>query len=247
MDLQTLRQIVDGVAPGTAACEGDLQLLCNHMGLENGPVYTHSAVSDALYTRIQGCFKSGHSAVWRSCNALRRDLIRQHVLWGELLDPYFEVLDHLQDAIRTVGDPQAPIEGDWSHAIRSALDHVRIHNWGVASREKTHARDFMVARAARILQDAGFAIRLEPGRITLEGAAETALIATIEELIATMGGVNVARRIIEAISMHYDADQQRYHVVQRTSMTGEGLPQMPWGYLIQLAAKHARGRKPCQH
>lgn len=244
MDLKILRQIVDGAAPGIAACEGDLQRLCDYVGLEHSPAYTHSALSDALYARIQGCFTSGHSAVWRSCNALRKDLIRQHVLWGEPLDPYFEVLDHLQDAVRTVGDPQAPIEGDWNQAIRGARDHVRMHSWGVASREKSYARDFMVARAARALRDAGFAIRLEPGRLSLEEAAETALIAAIEELVATMGGVNVARRIIEAISPHYDADQQRYHVVQRTSMTGEGLPQAPWGYLIQLAAKHARGHKP---
>ena len=33
-------------------------------------------------------------------------------------------------------------------------------------------------------------------------------------------------------------------MVQQTSMTGGGFPQMPWGYLIQLAAKHVRGRKP---
>jgi len=59
-----------------------------------------------------------------------------------------------------------------------------------------------------------------------------------------MGGINVARRIFEAISPYYDDDQQRYHLVRRTSMAGGGSPQIPWGYLIQLAAKHARGRKP---
>jgi len=112
------------------------------------------------------------------------------------------------------------------------------------NREKTYARDFMVAQAARALRDAGFAIRLEPGRLSLEEAAETALIAAIEDLVATMGGINVARRIFETISPDYDAEQQRYHIVRRTSMTGGGLPQMPWGYLIQLAAKHVQGRKP---
>ncbi len=102
----------------------------------------------------------------------------------------------------------------------------------------------MVAKAACILRDVGFAIWLEPGRLSLEEPAETALVAAIEDLVATMGGINVARRIFEAISPYYDTDQQRYHVVRRVSMTEGVLPQMPWGYLIQLAAKHAQGRKP---
>ncbi|MEB1940257.1 hypothetical protein VDR55_21805, partial [Xanthomonas campestris pv. campestris] len=78
----------------------------------------------------------------------------------------------------------------------------------------------------------------------LEETSETALVAAIEDLSAAMGGINVARRIFNAISPHYDVDQQRYHVVRRTSMIGGGLAQMPWGYMLQLAAKHARGRKP---
>ena len=244
VDLQTFRQIVDDAVPGSAACEGDLQRLYDYVGLERGSAYTLGAVSGALYARIRGCFTSGHAAVWRACRSLRKDLIREHVLRDAPLDPYFEVLDHLQDAIRTAGDPRAPIEGDWDGAIRGALDHVQIQSLGAQNREQLYARDFVVAKAARFLRDAGFAIRLEPDRLSLEEAAETALIAAIEDLVASIGGVNVARRIFEAILPQYDADQQRYHVVRRASMTGGGLPQMPWGYLIQLAAKHAKGRKP---
>jgi hypothetical protein len=244
MDLPTFRQIVDGAAPGIAACGDDLQRLYDYVGLEHGPAHTMGVVSEALYARIQGCFTSGHAAVWRACKSLRKDLIREHVLCGALLDPYFEVLDHLQNAVGGAGNPGAPIEGDWNRAIRSAFDHVQINSRGVLNREKVYARDFMVVEVARALRDAGFAIRLEPGRLSLEEAAETALVAAIEDLAVTLGGVNVARRIFEVISPHYDADQQRYHIVRRTSMTGEGLPQMPWGYLIQLAAKHAKGRKP---
>lgn len=244
MDLQTFRQIIDRAVPGIAACEGDLHRLYDYVGLAHDSTYTSRAVSDALYSRIKSCFTSGYTAVWWACKSLRKDLIREHVLLGEPLDPYFEVLDHLQDAICAADVPNAPIEGDWDLAIRSAFDHVQMHSWGTLNREKLHARDFMVAKAARTLRDAGYAIRLEPGRLSLEEDAETALIAKIEDLVATMGGVNVARRIFDAITQHYDAIQQRYQVVRSPSITGEGLPQMPWGYLIQLAAKHARGSKP---
>ncbi|MDO8774820.1 MAG: hypothetical protein Q7K57_40165 [Burkholderiaceae bacterium] len=244
MDLKAFRQIVDSAGPGIAVCEDDLLRLYEYVGLEDRGSYTRKAVSDALYASIQGCFTSGHSAVWRACKSLRKDLIREHVLLKASLDPYFEVLDHLQDAVRTDGDPRAPIRGDWNQAIRGALDHVQIHSWGDINRPMLHARDFQVAEAARALRDAGFAIHLELGWLGLEETAETALIAAIEDLVAVIGGINVARRIFDAISPHYDADQQRYHVVRHTSMTGGGLPQMPWGYLIQLAAKHAQGHKP---
>jgi hypothetical protein len=244
MDLKAFRQIVDCAAPGISACADDLQRLYEYVRLEGHGSYTRKAVSDALYARIKGCFTSGHSVVWHTCKSLRKDLIREHVLLGVPLDPYFEVLDHLQDAVRTDGDTRATIEGDWNQAIRDALDHVQLHRWGQINRSMIHARDFQVAEAARALRDAGFAIRLEPGWLGLEETAENALVAAIEDLSAAMGGINVARRIFDAISPHYDADQQRYHVVRHTFMTGGGLPQMPWGYLLQLAAKHAQGIKP---
>jgi hypothetical protein len=244
MDLQAFRQVVDSGAPGIASCEGDLQRLYDYLGLEYGASDTISAVSDALYARIRACFASGLPAVWRTCKSLRQDLIREHVLRSAPLDPYFEVLDHLQDAVRYAGNPQVSIEGDWDRAIRAAVDHVQIHSWGAPIRKKTYARDFTVAEAARALRDAGFAVRLEPGVLRLEEKAETALVAAIEDIVRTMGGVNVARRIFAAISTQYDADQQRYQVVRHLSPTGEGFPQVPWGYLIQLAAKHARGSKP---
>jgi len=244
MNLCTFREIVDGAAPGIDACGGDLTRLYDYVGLEHGVGYSTQAVSDMLGERIQGSFTSGHAGVWQTCRSLRTDLIREHVLHDVPLDPYFEVLDCLADAIRTTGDGRALVEGDWDQAVRGALDRIRLRGRLGLDRERFHTRDFAVARAARFLRGGGFAIRLEAGSLRIEDAAETALVAKIEDLVATMGGINVARRVFDAISPHYDPDQQRYHVVRRTSMMGGGLPQTPWGYLIQLAAKHVRGRKP---
>jgi Holliday junction resolvase-like predicted endonuclease len=243
MNLQSFRQIVDSTVAGIDACKGDLERLYDYVGLDHSSAHTRNAVSDALYARIKDCFASGRPAIWRTCKSMPRDLIREHVLHGAPLHPYFEVLDHLQDAMLNVGDPGAPIEGDWDRAIQGAIDHVQIQSWGTRNRENVHARDFMVAKAARALRDVGFAIRLEPGGLRLEEAAETKLVAAIEDVIASTGGINVARRIFQTISPQYDTDQQRYHLTRRTSMTGEGAPQMPWGYLIQLAAKHVHGRQ----
>jgi hypothetical protein len=243
MDLQTFRQTVDRAAPGITTCKGNLKAEYDYVGLQHGPNYTRFEVLSTLGARIRDSFTSGRSTVWRVCESLRKDLIREHVLCGAPLTPYFKVLWDLQDAVRTGDNPEEPVEGDWDQAIRSAFDHVQIQGFGIDP-EKVYARDFMVAKAARYLRDAGFAVRPEPGSLGLEETGESALVAAIEELITTMGGLNVARRIFATISPLYDAEQQRYHLVRHVSMTGESEPQIPWGYLVQLSVKHLGGRKP---
>jgi hypothetical protein len=244
MDVDSVRKIVDHAPPQIAPYLGDLERLYDYVGLPRGSAYTTKAVSEGLYARIRNSFSSGHATVWRACRSLLTDLVRQNVLNGVSLDPYFEVLVHVRDAVRGPGDPRAPIEGDWDGAIRAALDHVRLQSMGTAAREISHARDFAVARIARHLRDAGFGIRLEPGLLALDASGESRLVAAIENLVATMGGLNVARRLFEAITPAYDPVQQRYHVVRHVSQTGGGRPQTPWGYLLQLAVKHLHGRKP---
>lgn len=245
MNLNEFRRIVDRGEPGIASCNGDLSLIYQYVGLGNNSVYQLQAISEKLYSKIRNSFSSGHSAVWHLCKSLRIDLINEHVFSGLPLDPYFQVLDRLQDAIRTAGgDSRELIAGDWENAIRTAFDHVQIQSWGVENRERTHVRDFMVARAGKFLTENGFPVRFDPGRLSLEREAEEALIFRIEDLVANIGGINVARRIFKEISELYDSDQQRYHVIRQVSATGGGEPQIPWGYLFQLAAKHVNGRKP---
>jgi len=244
MDLTTFRQIIDRSSPAIIACQENLEHLYDYVELEHGSSYTRSAVSEALYAKIRDCFTCGHASVWRTCQSLRADLIREHTLLNAPLDPYFEVLEHLRDAVRADDNSRSAIEGDWDTAVRTAFDHVQIQSWGSENRRMTYAREFMVAEAARVLRDAGYSILLEAGKLSFGQQADTTLVAAIEELVASMGGVNVARRIFAEISKDFDPEQQRYHVVRRISMTGEGLPQVPWGYLLQLAAKHIQGRKP---
>lgn len=53
MDLDTFRGIVCGATPGIATCEDDFQRLYDYVGLQGGPGYTRTEVSDALYARIK--------------------------------------------------------------------------------------------------------------------------------------------------------------------------------------------------
>jgi hypothetical protein len=203
-----------------------------------------NAFSEALYAGIRGAFASGHQGVWRRCKVLQAELIQRHVIEDEAMDPYFGVLERIMDAVRGRGAPNEEIRGDWEVAIRHASDHVKLQEWGTAVvREKTHTREFEVARAARRLRALGYAISYDNGKLGLPAQDDERLVADIERRVAAIGGINVARRAFKAILPAYDSRQERYHLIRHTSSTGGGQAEIPFGYLLLLAAKHAFAKR----
>lgn len=245
MHLQAFRDLVDRTPARVGENAHDLVKLYDYVGLSGTTSFQRHVAEEALNERAREAFTSGRSRVAQLCRALRTDLIREHVILGAPLEPYFEVLDRMRSAVQSSIAPQAePIVGNWETAITAIQDYVAISSWRTHEPEQTHARDYAVARAAKSLREAGFEIRLSPGWIGMEDVGEAKLIGALERLIAEMGGLNVVRRIYGAIAHHYDTEQQRHHLVPRPSLIGEQTPSPPWGYLLHLAIKHIEGRKP---
>lgn len=147
--------------------------------------------------------------------------------------------------MRAEGATGGDIEGNWQAAIRYASDHLRLRNWDAsATREKTYSREYEVARAAKRLSDRGYILQREGHYLSLEASSEAALVAALEAAIAEIGGLNVARRSFKKIAPLYSAIQERYHLVKRPSMMGGGQPQIPFGYVLLLAAKYYLEKKP---
>lgn len=243
IELNEFRVLVDASPKAIAACGEDLDKLYDYVGLSSDGHKARDSITDALYERIRTSFTVGHQTVWKTCRSMKVDLIREHVLLGCSLDPYFEVLDRLCDAVRgnAIG---LEIEGDWRAAIAAACDLGVVRPWGNMNRERVYAREFEVAKAAKALSNAGLEINLAPGHISLTEDSEIKVAAALEDTIAKMGGVNAARRIFTALTPAYDEVQCRYHLVPQISGMGGGSAQVPWGYLLQLAAKHIVGVKP---
>lgn len=221
MDIHSFRSLVDAASPDVAA--GDAK---------------------ELHDRIRAAFTSGRGSVRKLCGDLVTDLINEHVVLGVPLGRYYDVLTHLRDALISSSDDRGDVVGDWAAAVKAASDHVAVSAWPIRAPERLHSRQFAVARAARSLKDAGFKIHLAPGLIRLEEASETAVVSEIERLVKTFGGLNLLRRIFDVLSSAYDASLERYHLVPNVSMEGNGKPQVPWGYLVQLAVKYIQGQRP---
>ncbi len=216
MDLQQFRTLADAALSTTYGAE--------------------PAEGDEDYANIRGAFSAGLFDAALTCHELRTDLIREHVVLDAPLDPCFKILAVLCDALRAPAGDLAAAEGDWRLAVLAACRASRDARW--SPDPKHHQREFAVARAARWLKDQGYAIRLAPGWISLEAAAETALQAEIEQLAAGIGGLNLARHLFAALAPSYDAAMQRYHLIPDLSGNGNAQPQVPCGYLLQLAVKH---------
>jgi len=236
MNLHEFRRIVDRTPARIVVYRDDILGRYTYLGLDFQRSYNNNVVSDALYERIRNAFKSGHREAWYVCRSLKTDLIREHVIEGVPLEPYFDVLAHLQDALRTTETGE--VIGDWASAVQAAQDHMEIGNFRPSNHSHLYAREFAVAKAAKFLKQQGYDLRLEPGFIALEERAERSLVRKIEKLVDRLGGLNVLQKIFAEISPLYDGGLQRYQIVPHISMTGGGVPQKPWGYLLQLAVKH---------
>ncbi|HUN56986.1 MAG TPA: hypothetical protein VMU41_02640 [Candidatus Binataceae bacterium] len=237
--LSEIKTMVDSSPDNVSAYGRDLHGLYNYVGLSATSALTFTAILDALYGKIRDQFVSNHVTIWRHCKQLKNELIQNHIFCGETLEPYISILDRLQDAMR--GPASAPLAQDgWAQAVGFASDHVKLQSWGDANRHALiNARQFSVGRSALQLEQRGFEIIRDKGNLRVEPAAEARLIARLEELTKTIGGINVAANIFRLIERTYDYRQERYHLVRRVATVPTDVqPMVPYGFLLQLGAKH---------
>jgi Holliday junction resolvase-like predicted endonuclease len=247
MNLQEFKAAVDACPDEITPKLERLEALYEYVGLPIESSFSRNAAAQELYRKIVLAFSAGRQTVWKCCRNLLEELIQDHVLDGKPVDPYFEVLERLRDAVRAEGATTGDIEGDWTTAIRHAFDHARISNWDTsATRENTHTRAFELARAARRLRDAGCKLLRSGHYLSLAPESETLVVERLEAAIAQIGGLNVARRSFARITPLYREVFERYDLVKRPSMMGGGQPLIPFGYILMLAAKHFIGKKPNQ-
>ena len=248
INLDDFRLAVDASPDHVTPISGDLNALYRYAGLPIGSALLRSAVGDEFYAQIGRAFASGHQIAWRRCRELREELIQSHVLDGKPLDPYFSVLDNLEEALRSAPQIAGDIQGNWVEAIRHAHDNVRLNDWSASPvRERLHAREFEVARAAKRVRDRGYALDRSGHLLMVEAASEVRLVGRLEQLTKDIGGLNVTRRIFAQLAPLYDSVQERYHLVQPPSHTGGGHPHVPFGYLLLLACKHLLGEKSAKN
>jgi hypothetical protein len=241
-DLQTFKATLDKtsakISRGSPTDE-----LYSYIGLPPQSNYNLTAASDAFQQNIRSAFSSGHRSVYRHCAELRKRLIHDHIANAAALDPYFEIISSIQDAMR--GDNTADAIGDWSVAIQWASDHRawRGHDIHRQSYETVFRADIESARSSKRLAGHGLTGKKIPYELSAE--RDLSIAKSIAKRVQSMGGIEVAARLFARLRPNYCAEQGRYHFVNRFGLGGAMLePRLPAAFLLQLAAKHPHGKKP---
>ena len=244
-DLQTFIEKVDAVTPRLTKATS-LEQARTLLFAPSESNLTRTSVTDKLRTEIQTAFSSGHSVVFYHCRELRKRLVHEYIANGASLDPYFEILSRLMDAMHGV-NTENTVQGDWVIALRAAVEQREfagdIHR---PSFERLCQSDIERARAAirlKGIQVNGRADRVPYG---LSSDRDALIARSIAKRVTHMGGIDLARRIFQHLENTYCKEHGCYHDVNRFSPPGGQpfVPRLPSSLLFQLAAKYPAGRRP---
>jgi len=246
IDSIEFRKLVDTSPRREVFLKADLREMYAYVGLPIASNFSRSTVIQELHRKIRNAFSSGGTAASSHCRQLATALIYSHVLNGTPLEPHLSVAEYLRDALRNSGNGMQEVIGDWEGAVGHAVDHYVLDPTGHHGTDWTrvYTRENQVASAARWLSGQGYQVTLAETKIQLAQKADEKLVDDIDNLVRKMGGINLARRVFGELKGAYDAEQERYHVGRRTSTIGGGQAQIPFAYLLNLAAKHPVGIKP---
>ena len=238
LTLDELCRTVDAYPDAIGAIRDDFDALATHVRATPGSNRTIHEFQTQLRNRIAATFPSGHNTIWKLCRDMQKEMIFSHVVDGKPLEPYFSVIYALREAARNRVDDSGNTSGDWVTAVHLAVDHARLDPPEVAGMHaRGYQREFVVAQAAKRLQADGYTLQRDGANVSLDEMSEAKLVERLERLVARMGGIEVAAQIFATIAPLYDAEQERYQLVLHTSSTGDAQPAIPFGYLLQLAAK----------
>ena len=245
LDLPTFIEKVDTVAPRLDQTT-PLDQAFGLLGLPSEAGLSRSRVAEQLQTDIQAAFSSGHSAVFYHCKELRRQLIHEHIANGVPLDPYFEILSRLMDAMQR-GTSGNIVQGDWDAALRAAVETRafagEIHR---SSYGYLFQADMERARAAIRLKGIQANGRVDGVPYGLSPDRDALIARSIAKRVSQMGGSELAAKLFQYLEKTYCEEHGCYHDVNRFAPPGGPpfAPRLPSAFLLQLAAKYPTGRRP---
>ncbi|AQR69838.1 hypothetical protein BZG29_17040 [Janthinobacterium sp. LM6] len=230
----------------------DIDAILAYVGAEQLEVAGLAEAGKAIRLVALEALSKGRTNAWECCRGLCKELVQRYVIEGEPLYPYIHLAESIRDHCRGGSRSHDGIEGDWSLAVKCSVAGRKI-------REMQGYHDLVEptlgayrnyeegARAAKRLMAWGFAFERSGGELRFEPESERRILADIDRRVQSFGGLALARRIFGAIAGSYDPAQERHHITRRPTNLGNGTPQEPLGYLLQLAVKHPLGRKPLRN
>ena len=239
MDISTFRQLADETLPILTNWPIHVVDRYKFLDLPQTGSYTTGHISDELYARIRKAFNTGNVRITEQCRQLIGELIYDEILDNLPIEPYIELLAKIHDATNHAQTVGGDTKEEWRIAIELTHLSVQIMSLKAAEHSKrSYANYYALAYASSRLRSIGCFVERNGSKLTINAETEIKLLQKIEEMIALMGGLYVARHIFGVIANQYDPKFERHHFVSQKSIHEPQPPLIPWGFLLQLSVKH---------
>lgn len=180
----------------------------------------------------------------KRAGAIRSEILRRNVAFGEALNPYHGIAAVIGDICRQSHPLREVTDADWIEAITLIWEN-RAALYGINKDESTletiHKNDFAVGRAVRTLIDQGFPVQIDGTDVPMEPAVQSALAQKFDALAKSVGG----RRLLDMTladmqrTIPFQSNVGQFLMGRRLGpITSSPDPQVPWGFLMNLAMKH---------
>lgn len=239
------RRLVDGTSDEVAQAN-DLRRIYEIVGLPAGPGLKRSEASDHLTAEIQRRLPHDLRPVWLWVHQLQQGLIVEHVVSGAALEPYLSVATALRGAAHAARSGNAHSEEPaWPEIVQLCRQSAELNSgvYAVGGNDLVthHPRAMAVAQAALRLRERGYQCDVQNGIAVVPEPERRKIVAAMEEQISALGEVNVAAEIFRCLTPRWNGAMHRHLLGQRVNALGTGVrPEMPFGHLLQLAAKQLR-------
>lgn len=182
--------------------------------------------------------------------SLRTQLIHAHLIFDTPLDSLFDAVNGYMYCMPAATERKTGASIDWQALVAAMCLKARFAH-PRDNLKQLYPREFSVGKAARRLRERGYAVEQHGDRLGLSIPDDDLLVARIEELVRTLGGLSVARKLFQTIQSTYDVPLGRYLITRKIHVGRPMSLDIPWGYLLALAGKHlyekARSTDPQSH
>jgi hypothetical protein len=198
---ERFREFVDTAQPTIEGQADDLAALYARFGMEAMGVFQRSAVTEHLYAAIARDL-STRQRPDVDLLRLRRQIVLRYLADGMPLEPYYGVVQALQDAAKRFVVPIRE-QARWLRAISAAKDYLVVQPEVFAHRGLLvglqNVREVAAAEATKTLRGLGYSISIVDGHASLTKSERDHIARDIDMRVRALGGIDVADRMFRTI------------------------------------------------
>jgi Holliday junction resolvase-like predicted endonuclease len=247
--LPTLAELVEAASSAKPRVSG-LTLTtecCIKLGIPTSVVSNTKEMTDALQAKIRAALAVPKSNAWEHFRELQAQLIHEHIANDQALDPYFELIGRIRDAVSSSQSSDAPDGSDWRAAVQVAVDYLQLIplQFHRPNYEMTYRAEVERARASKRLKEFLLGSKRGPIPYEMRIGNDNSIARSLGKRVMRLGGVETAALIFRILSPVYCQEHGCYHDVPQFPAPGQqSVPRIPFGLLLNLAAKYPLAKAP---